>query len=289
MTELIEIALDVLIDALLDTVKLLPFMFAAFFFMEYFEHKAGGKLSGFLRKAGKSSVGGTLVGAALGCVPQCGFSAAASNLYAGEMISAGTLIAVFVSTSDESLPILISDPNSAGLIWKLIAAKLIIAVIAGLATDAVCRLLKNHRREEPFEDICTDCGCGSHGLWYAALKHTLSIALFILLVNLVLGSLFAAVGEDKVMDFLGGLGFAQPLIAAFVGMIPNCAASVIITELYVKGAITFGSAVAGLATGAGVGLAVLYRVNRSMRENIAITAALYVIGAVSGIVINLFA
>ncbi len=289
MTELIEIALDVLIDALLDTVKLLPFMFAAFFFMEYFEHKAGDKLSGFLRKAGKSSVGGTLVGAALGCVPQCGFSAAASNLYAGEMISAGTLIAVFVSTSDEALPILISDPNSAGLIWKLIAAKLIIAVIAGLATDAVCRLLKNHRREEPFEDICTDCGCGSHGLWYAALKHTLSIALFILLVNLVLGSLFAAVGEDKVMDFLGGLGFAQPLIAAFVGMIPNCAASVIITELYVKGAITFGSAVAGLATGAGVGLAVLYRVNRSMKENIAITAALYVIGAVSGIVINLFA
>ncbi|MGN0692142.1 MAG: putative manganese transporter, partial [Oscillospiraceae bacterium] len=263
-------------------------MYAAFFFMEYFEHKAGDKLSAFLRRAGKSSVGGTLVGAALGCVPQCGFSAAASNLYAGEMISAGTLIAVFVSTSDEALPILISDPDSAGLIWKLIAAKLIIAVIAGLATDAVCRLLKNHRRDEPFEDICTDCGCGSHGIWYAALKHTLSIALFILLVNLVLGSLFAAVGEDKVMDFLGGLGFVQPLIAAFVGMIPNCAASVIITELYVKGAITFGSAVAGLATGAGVGLAVLYRVNRSMKENIAVTAALYVIGAVSGIVINLF-
>lgn len=287
MTEFLHTAADVLLDAFIDTVKLIPFLYPAFYLMEYFEHKAGERLTGFLRKAGSSTAAGVLGGAALGCIPQCGFSAAASNLYAAEMITAGTLFSVFISTSDEALPVMLSHPESVGQIWRLLAAKVIIAVIAGFAVDAVLKVVKSKRRERPFDDFCAECGCGDHGIWYSALKHTVSTAVYILALNILLGGIIAAVGENTVMDFLSGLGHIQPVIAAVVGMIPNCAASVIITELYIKGAITFGSAVAGLATGAGVGLAVLYRSNKSIKENLCITAVLYLIGALSGILINL--
>lgn len=287
MTGFLHTAADVLLDALIDTVKLIPFLYPAFYLMEYFEHKAGEKLTAFLKKAGSSTAAGVLGGAALGCIPQCGFSAAASNLYAAEMITAGTLFSVFISTSDEALPVMLSHPESAGQIWRLLAAKIIIAVIAGFAVDAVLKIMKNRRRERPFDDFCAECGCGTHGIWYSALRHTVSTVLYILALNILLGGIIAAVGEDALMNFLSGLGTFQPITAAVVGMIPNCAASVIITELYIRGAITFGSAVAGLVTGAGVGLAVLYRSNKSIRENLGITAALYLIGALSGVLIDL--
>ena len=287
MTEFMQTALSVLCDAFIDTVKLIPFLYLAFYLMEYFEHKAGQKLTDFLQKAGHSTIAGVLGGAAAGCIPQCGFSAAASNLYAGEMITAGTLFSVFISTSDEAVPVMISHPESAGQIWQLLAAKVIIAVTAGFAVDGVLKLTKIKRREEPFAEFCTECGCGEHGIWYSALVHTGGTALYILALNIVLGGIIAAVGEETVMEFLGGLGHIQPVIAAAVGMIPNCAASVIITELYIKGAITYGSAVAGLATGAGVGLAVLYSSNKNVKENLCITGVLYIIGALSGAAIDL--
>lgn len=288
MNEITASVIDVVLDALIDTAKMIPFLYVAFYLMEYFEHKAGTKFAEFLGKAGKSTFAGPAIGSLLGCVPQCGFSAAASNLYSGEMITLGTLIAVFLSTSDEALPIMLSDPSSVGLIWKLLLAKVIIAFAAGVIIDAVCRIMKLKRREKPFDDICTDCGCGNHGIWYSALRHTIEITIFILIVNLVLGGLFEFVGEERVMNAVTGLGSAQPLIAALVGLIPNCAASVIITELYVKGAISFGSAIAGLCTGAGAGLLVLFRENKSLKENLTVLGLLYVIGSVSGILINLF-
>ncbi len=287
MAEILETALDVAADSLVDTAKLLPFLFAVFCAMEYFEHKAGGKLAETLKNIGGSSRG-VIAGALLGCFPQCGFSAAASNLYAGEMITVGTLLAVFISTSDEALPILLSTKGAAELILPLLAAKLIIAVAAGFAADAAVKALKYKRRESPFEEFCHDCGCENHGIWYSGLKHTLSTALFILIVNLVLGGIIAVIGEDALSAALGRMGAAQPFIAALVGMIPNCAASVVITELYIKGAISFGSAAAGLVTGAGVGLAVLFKANKQIKENLVILGILYAVGVVSGIVINFF-
>lgn len=276
--------LDILTDALLDSLKMLPFLFAAFLFMEYFEHKAGDKLANALKKMGGfGSVGGALIG----CIPQCGFSVAASNLYAGELITAGTLLAVFLSTSDEAVPVLLAHPEHAGAVWKLLLIKVIIAIIAGLLLDLCLKLFKRKRRDEPFEEFCSDCGCGEHGIFYSSFRHTLNIFIFILLVNILLNGVISFVGEDRFSEFLAGIRVFQPFVAGLVGMIPNCAASVVITELFVQGGITTGSAVAGLSTGAGVGLAVLFKSNKSVKENIFITAMLYLVGTFSGLLIDL--
>lgn len=282
--------LYVLLDALIDSAKMLPFLFLAFLLMEFIEHHAGDKLVSFLRKNGGGRVGGAAVGAVIGCVPQCGFSVAASNLYAGRVISVGTLIAVFISTSDEAIPILLAHPDRVSAIWQLIAAKIIIAAAAGIIADIIVKIFKLERDGEAFEDICSEsgCGCGSHGIWYSSLKHTVNIFIFILIVNLVLGFVMAFVGEEAVESFLGGMGIFQPIVTGLVGMIPNCAASVLVTELYAEGAISFGSAIAGLCTGAGVGLAVLFKANRNLRENLIITGIVYAVGVLSGTVLNLF-
>lgn len=285
---MLETIIDVVKDSVIDTLKLLPPLYIVFVLMEYFEHKAGDKLKDTLEKSGKSSILGIIGGTLLGLLPQCGFSAAAANLYAGEMITMGTLLAVFISTSDEALPILISTPGSASLIWKLLIAKVIIAFAAGLILDIVLKIIKPKRREKPFEEFCQTCGCENHGIWYSGLKHTLSTALFILIVNLVLGAVIAFIGENRLSEILGGLGIFEPIVSGLVGMIPNCAASVVITELYISNALSFGGAVAGLCTGAGVGLVVLYKANKSVKENICITVVLYAVGVICGILINLF-
>lgn len=278
----------VLLEALIDSLKMLPFLFLAFLFMEFIEHKAGDKLVRFLKKT-EGGAGGAFVGAAAGCVPQCGFSVAAANLYSGRVITMGTLIAVFISTSDEAVPVLAAHPESIGAVWRLIAAKVIIAAAAGIIIDVVLKLLRLEAAED-IGDICTEsgCGCGSHGIWYSSLKHTLGIFIFILIVNLVLGAVMAFAGEEAVSHFLGSIGILQPVLSGIIGMIPNCAASVLITELYADGAITFGSALAGLCTGAGVGLAVLFRANRNIKENLAITGVIFAVGVLSGMIVNLF-
>lgn len=281
---------DTALHALIDSAKMLPFLFIAFFLMEFLEHKAGDKLVDFLRKSGGGRTGSAAVGALLGCVPQCGFSVVASNFYAGRIITAGTLIAVFLSTSDEAVPILLAHPDKAGMIWKLLVTKVIIAAVAGIAVDLVMKLLKIKTEDEHIGDLCDEagCGCGSHGIWYSALKHTIGIAIFIIIVNLILSTVMGLVGEENVKYFLENMGIFQPVVAGFVGMIPNCAASVLITELYAEGAINFGTAIAGLCTGAGIGLAVLFRANKNIKENFVITGVVYAVGVLSGIVINIF-
>lgn len=281
---------DVLLDALIDSAKMLPFLFLAFLLMEFIEHRAGDKMVSFLRKNGGGRVGSAALGAVIGCVPQCGFSVAASNLYAGRVISVGTLIAVFLSTSDEAVPVLLAHPDRAAVIWQLLAVKIVIAAAVGIIADIVVRIFKLERDGESIEDMCeeTGCGCGSHGIWYSSFKHSVNIFIFILIVNLILGFVMAFVGEETVENFLGGMGIFQPIVTGLVGMIPNCAASVLVTELYAEGAISFGSAVAGLCTGAGVGLAVLFRANKNVRENLVITGTVYAAGVLSGILLNLF-
>ncbi len=281
--------LDVLLDALIDTAKMLPFLFMAFLLMEFIEHKAGDRLAGFLQKLGGKTALGPAAGAVIGCVPQCGFSVAASNLYAGRVITVGTLIAVFISTSDEAVPVLLAHPDMVGSIWKLIAVKIAVAFVAGAAADIVVRVFKIRTEGESIGDMCTEtgCGCESHGIWYSALKHSVNIGIFILIVNVLLGTVMSLAGEETVRSVLGSMGIFQPFAAGLVGMIPNCAASVFITELYAEGAISFGTAAAGLCTGAGVGLAVLFRANKNIKENLIITAAVYAVGVICGIALNL--
>ena len=281
-----ELFLDVLIDTLADTAKMLPFLFGVYLLIEYLEHKASDRLPRALRKMGPF---GPVGGAVLGCIPQCGFSVAASNLYAGRLISLGTLIAVFVATSDEAVPILISRPESAGKILPLIGAKLVTAILAGLLVDAVLRIVHAHRNEEdePYRDLCEDCGCEEHGIVRSALMHTLKITVFVFTVSLLLGLAIALLGRERIDSLLMTDSAFQPFLTALIGLIPNCAASVVLTDLYAAGSLSFGSVVAGLSTGAGLGLAVLFRTNRNIAENLTVTAILYLTGSLAGVVLNL--
>jgi hypothetical protein len=279
--------LAVILDAAIDTAKLIPFLFLAFLLMEFIEKKAGGKFISALSKTGKLTFAGPPLGSLLGLLPQCGFSVTAANLFAGKLISTGTLIAVFLATSDEAIPILLANPDHLGDIWKLLLTKLIIAVIFGILIDLLLKLFDKRAEVADFDDICHDCGCHEHGVLYSAAKHTLNITIFILILNLALGFVIALTGEERFFAFLESFGVFQPAAAALVGLIPNCAASVLVTELYIEGGLTFGSAVAGLCSGAGVGILVLFRTNKDIKENILIVGLLYVIAVISGSLVNL--
>lgn len=260
---------DIILDTLLDSVKMLPFLFGAYLLIEFLEHKASDKLQNALSKSGNH---GIVVGAILGTVPQCGFSVAAANLYSGKVITLGTLIAVFISTSDEAIPVLLSSPGNAGVLLKLIIAKIVIALIAGFLVDFVLKARHVQENEPELQDhnvLCHHCGC-EHGIIRSAIKHTVSIFLFILLVSFVLNGLITWIGQDTISKVLLTDSVFQPFIAALIGLIPNCAASVMLVQLFLAGSLSFGSVVAGLCTGAGIGLAVLFRANRNWKKNLLI-------------------
>lgn len=275
--------LDVILDTLLDVVKLLPFLFLTYLVMEYLEHKTGDKAAALVKKAGKF---GSVIGGVLGIVPQCGFSAAASNLYAGRVITLGTLMAIYLSTSDEMLPILISEQAPVGTILKILLGKAAIGIVAGLVIDLLLRG-KNKNEHEHIHDICEQehCHC-EKGIVRSALSHTLQISLFILVITFVLNLLLFIVGEDALAGLIQNRRFVGPLLAGVVGLIPNCAGSVVITQLYLEKIIGIGAAFAGLLTGSGVGLLVLFRVNHDRKENLKILGLLYVIGVAAGIVME---
>lgn len=283
-----EIIKDILTDSLIDSVKMLPFLYVAFLLMEFIEHNAGDKIAGTLEKAGHSRLGGSAVGVALGCVPQCGFSIAASNLFSSRIIGAGVLMSVFIATSDEAVPIMLAHKEIIGSLWRLIACKIVIALIAGILFQFLYDLLI-HDNDVDFDEICAECGCGSHSLWISSLRHTVEIFFFILIVNIIMGIVLAIAGENNVSAFLDNMGIFQPFAAAAVGLIPNCASSVIITELYAGGSISFGTAVGGLCTNAGMGIAVLFRTNKNIKANFLFLGYLYFIGVISGITISLIA
>ena len=278
---------DIILDTLLDSVKMLPFLFGAYLLIEFLEHKASDKLQNALSKSGNH---GIVVGAILGTVPQCGFSVAAANLYSGKVITLGTLIAVFISTSDEAIPVLLSSPGNAGVLLKLIIAKIVIALIAGFLVDFVLKARHVQENEPELQDhnvLCHHCGC-EHGIIRSAIKHTVSIFLFILLVSFVLNGLITWIGQDTISKVLLTDSVFQPFIAALIGLIANCAASVMLVQLFLAGSLSFGSVVAGLCTGAGIGLAVLFRANRNWKKNLLILLLLYGIGSISGLMIHLF-
>ena len=272
-----------LLHALIETLKAIPFLFLAYLLMEFIEHKASSKMESTMKKIGSS---GPAIGSLLGCIPQCGFSVSASNLYTAGIITEGTLIAVFLTTSDEALPILISNPNAHSAIWKLIVCKLCIGILAGFIIDFILKKAKIKKVEI---DLCEDCGCDNEeGIIKPSLKHTLKISVFILIINVVLGLLIYFLGEEKLQAILLTDSLIQPFITALIGLIPNCAVSVMLTNLYVDGALSFGSAIAGLCSGAGIGLTVLLKANKAKKENIRIIAVLYSISAIFGFILMLF-
>ena len=223
-----------------------------------------------------------------GIFPQCGFSVSATNLYAARVITLGTLIAVYLSTSDEMLPIFISEAVPVTTILKILGIKLLIGMIAGFLIDLVVRMKNGNRQEEEkIIDLCEKdhCHC-EHGIVKSALKHTLNIFVFIIVVTLVINILIYFIGEERIADFLQYSPILGPIIAGMIGLIPNCAASVILTQLYLENVITSATLISGLLVGAGVGLAVLFKANKGVKENIKIVGLLYGIGVISGIIIQ---
>ncbi len=278
--------IDVIIDTLIDGIKLLPFLFIAYLIMEYLEHKTSEKSKNIIRKSGKF---GPVMGAILGIFPQCGFSAVAANLYAGRIITLGTLIAIFLSTSDEMLPILISEAVPIEIILKILATKLIIGIIAGFIIDLFLRKKENKEKEENIAQICEHehCHCEKEGILKSSIKHTISIFLYIIVISFILNTLIYIIGEDNLSNFILNKPILGPIIAGLIGLIPNCASSVILTKLYISGVITVSTMMAGLLVGAGVGILILCKVNEGAKENAKIIGLLYTIGVISGIILEL--
>ena len=278
--------LEIIEDTLIDSIKLIPFLFITYLIMEYIEHKTKDKTKEAIKKSGKF---GPLIGGVLGIVPQCGFSVSATNLYAARVITLGTLIAVYLSTSDEMLPIFISEAVPITTILKILGIKLLIGVIAGFIIDFVIRLVnKGKQEEEKIIDLCEKehCHC-ENGIIKSALKHTINIFIFILLFTFILNIIIYLIGEETIAGFLTNQPILGPVIAGIIGLIPNCASSVLLTQMYLENVISAATMISGLLVGAGVGLAVLFKTNKGIKQNLKITALLYVIGVVSGILIEL--
>ena len=248
-----------------DSVRMLPFLFAAYWFIEYIEHRHSAGLERVLAGGGRF---GFVPAAALGLVPQCGFSAMAANLYGSKVITLGTLLAVFIATSDEAIPILIAMPDKWDSMFLLIGWKLIVALAAGVCIDVLFKRFIPASVRGGYAGSMNEVDCHDH-------EEQDSI-------------LVEWIGEDAISALLAQAGMFQPVAAGLLGLVPNCAASVLITQLYAAGSLSLGGAVAGLSTSAGVGLAVLFRTNRSAKQNVFITALLYMIGTVAGLFIQLF-
>ena len=290
--------LEIIEETLIDALKLLPILFITYLIMEYIEHKMGHKTKSAIKKSGKW---GPIIGSILGVFPQCGFSVSATNLYAGRVITLGTLIAVYLSTSDEMLPIFISEAVSPVIILKILGTKLIIGMIAGVIIDLFVHLIiKNKNKkivqqnEEDSEEneighMCEEehCHCNESGILKSAIHHTLSILVFIVLITFIINTVVYFVGEETIAGWILNKPVIGPVIASLIGLIPNCAASVIITNMYLENVISLGSMISGLLTGAGVGLAVLFKTNNRIKENMSIIILLYAIGVISGIMIDL--
>lgn len=288
-----EELLHIVLETLLDSLKMLPFLFVSYLIIEWVEHKSSDKLKKILSKSGKY---GPVSGAALGLVPQCGFSVTASNLYSGRVITLGTLIAVFLSTSDEAIPVILSHPDRMIELVKILAVKFIIALVAGMLIDFVMKKFESKRESENekiedvhehMHEVCSHCHCEKKGILRPAIKHTLSIFVFIFIFTFIMHIAVHGIGEDNLSKVLMQGSIFQPFIAGLIGLIPNCASSVLLTELYLAGSVSFGSIIAGLATGAGIGIAVLFKSNHNQKENFKILGLLYALGVFSGIIIQI--
>lgn len=272
-----------LIDTFFEATSMVPFLFAAFLLVEWIEKRGQETFAGALKKTRSA---GPVIGSILGCVPQCGFSAASANLYAVGLVTPGTLLAVFIATSDEAILVLMAHPEGIPVIGKLILCKMVIGVAAGYLVDLWNRKYPLGKPKR-IEQLCENCHDEEEGIFRAALEHTVKIYVFLLILMLALELLMEFGGADFLHKFAAGTELWQPLLTAAVGLIPSCLPSVVLAELFLQGAISFGAVAAGLISGAGVGIAVLFRANPDKKENARLVAILYGIGAVCGILIQL--
>lgn len=273
---------EVILDTIIDCLKILPFLFIAFLIIEFFEHKLSHKTENSIKKAGKF---GPLIGSLLGALPQCGFSVLATNLYITRIISLGTLIAIYLSTSDEMLPILLAEKAPINSILLLVTIKIIIGLVCGFIIDLIIR------KEEPKEhfEICEHdhCDC-EHGIILPAIKHSLKTLLFIFIITFILNAAFHYIGEETIKHIFDKTNFFTPFIAGLIGLIPNCGSSIILTELYISDILPFSSAISGLLANSGVALLILFKSNKNVKENIKIVGILYFISIITGLLLKIF-
>lgn len=276
-----EILTHTLIHALKDVVKIIPFLFIAFLVIELIEHKFSKKTKKIITKSGKFD---PLLGGILGLFPQCGFSVMATNLYVTRIISVGTLIAIYLSTSDEMLPILLSNNVEFSTIIKLLGIKFSVGIFFGFLIDFI---LRKRKKEKLDYNICDeeDCHC-ERGILVSTLKHTFNTLLFLFIATFVLNILIETLGEENISKIFMKNSLLGPFVSSLVGLIPNCASSVIITELYLENAISLGATMAGLLTGSGVAILMLFKSNKNLKENFTILGLVYIIGVITGIFIE---
>lgn len=282
--------LEIISETILDSIKILPFLFLSYLLIEYLEHKSSKKIEKILSDSGKYS---KVIGGILGIIPQCGFSAIAANLFSGRVITIGTLIAVFLATSDEAIPILLTYPEKTKDLLIILGIKLLIAIIFGTIIDTILNKKKNHKSDfdehemhEHMHAMCKNCDC-EHGILKSSIKHTLNIFVFLLAITFIINVIVELIGDENFHKIILSGSILQPFVASIIGLIPNCAASVLLSKLYVEGALSMGSIIAGLSTGAGVGGIILFKTNKNIKENLKILGLVYFIGVFCGIIIDL--
>lgn len=275
--------IDCLLDALIDTLKLLPYLFITFLLLELIEHKLTKKTHKMIAKYQNV---GPILGGIFGGLPQCGFSAMASNLYTGGVITKGTLIAIFLSTSDEMLPIMLGEKVKIELLLTIILFKVVVGIIIGLLIDLI---LKSKIDDKKIEDMCDDdhCHC-KNGIFVSSIIHTLKTALFVLIANIIIGLAIFFIGTDKLENLLHSKNILVYFASSLIGLIPNCAASVVLTEVYLSKLITMGTLISGLLTGSGIGILLLFKNNKNIKENLLILSIIYFVGVFIGFLIDLF-
>ena len=276
--------LDVLLDALMDTLKLIPYLFVTFLLLEIIEHKFSKKSEKILEKNKKF---GPLIGGLLGGLPQCGFSAIASNLFSSKVITMGTVVAIFLATSDEMLPIMLGEKVDPKLMFGIVGFKVILGIIVGLIVDFIYKN-KTEKNHESIHHMCEHdhCDCAHSNVFVSSLLHTLKTVIFVVVANILIGIAIFYIGEDNISNLLLNHNILGYFISSLIGLIPNCAASIIITEVYLNKLISIGTLIAGLLTGAGLGILLLFKNNKNMKENLTILGIVYFVGVIAGIIID---
>lgn len=274
---------EVILDTIIDSLKLIPFLLVAFLIIELLEHKLNNKTKNIITKSKKV---GPIIGSLLGVIPQCGFSVMATNLYITRIITLGTLISIYLSTSDEMLIIMISEKVEISLILKILLIKIFFGIVYGLIIDKIIN--KKKKDKETNYELCDEehCDC-NHSILLSAIKHTLHITLFIFIITLIINTIFTLLGDNYLSKILLNNSILSPFITSLIGLIPNCAASVILTELYLNSTISLGALIGGLLTSSGSSLLVLIKNNKNQKENLSIILLLYALGVLSGIIIEL--
>ena len=274
---------EVILDTIIDSLKLIPFLLVAFIIIELLEHKLNNKTKNIITKSKKV---GPIIGSLLGVIPQCGFSVMATNLYITRIITLGTLISIYLSTSDEMLIIMISEKVEISLILKILLIKIFFGIVYGLIIDKIIN--KKKKDKETNYELCDEehCDC-NHSILLSAIKHTLHITLFIFIITLIINTIFTLLGDNYLSKILLNNSILSPFITSLIGLIPNCAASVILTELYLNSTISLGALIGGLLTSSGSSLLVLIKNNKNKKENRSIILLLYTLGVLSGIIIEL--